>query len=280
MRVALVQLNAGQSPAKNLIHTQNYIAQAAAGGADFVLTPEVTNIVSTDRAHQVQHLALEQDDQTLAALRAQAQNLHIWLLIGSLAVKTNDPDGRFANRSFLIAPSGAIVARYDKIHMFDVTLSQSETWQESAAYRPGDRAVVVKTPFAHLGLTICYDVRFPQLYRTLAQAGAWLITVPAAFSPVSGAAHWHTLLRARAIENGCYILAPAQCGAHEITTGKPRSTYGHSLAVNPWGEIIADAGTEPGVTFLEIEKAQVDAARTRIPSLTHDLAYKGVDDPE
>jgi len=279
VRVALVQLNSGDLLARNLAETRSRIDQAARGGAGFVLTPEVTNIVSTDHRHQSRVLETEQDDQILAALRAQARNLGIWLLIGSLAVKTDDRDGRFANRSFLIEPNGEIAARYDKIHMFDVVLSQSEVWRESMAYRPGNRAVTARTPFAHLGLSICYDVRFPHLYRAMSKAGAWVLTIPSAFSPLSGQAHWHTLLRARAIENGCYILAPAQCGAHGITTGKPRSTYGHSLAVNPWGEVIADAGANPGVVFLDIEKAEADEARSRIPSLTHDLAYKGVDDP-
>ena len=174
--------------------------------------------------------------------------------------------GRFANRSFLIDPTGTIVARYDKIHMFDVEVSASESYRESAGYRPGDRAVVGETPFARIGMTICYDLRFPGLYRDLAQAGAEIFTVPSAFSPVTGAAHWHTLLRARAIETGAYVLAPAQTGTHSAKQGKARATYGHSLAVDPWGVVLADAGTAPGLTLVDIDRGAVASARSRIPA--------------
>jgi deaminated glutathione amidase len=275
MRVALVQLNSSDSPADNIPVTEGFIREAAARGAEFVLTPEVSNIISTSRSHQNDVLAFEEDDPTLARLRAVAAELGIWLLIGSLALKTRDADGRFANRSFLIAPDGGINARYDKIHMFDVEIDAVESWRESDGYRPGNAAVMADTPIGKIGLTICYDLRFPHLHRHLAQAGAQIITVPAAFSPVSGRAHWETLLRARAIETGCYILAPAQCGDHAITTGKPRSTHGHSLAIAPWGEVLADGGVETGVTLIAIDLAEVARARKRIPSLEHDREFSG-----
>ncbi len=274
MRVALVQLNSGDMPLENLPVTEDFIRQAAADGAEFVLTPEVTNCVSTSREHQQRVLSHEHDDPTLARLREVAAELGIWLLIGSLALKTDDPDGRFANRSFLIGPDGGIIARYDKIHMFDVDISATETWRESDAFRPGDRLVLARTPIGAIGMTICYDLRFPQLHRALAKEGAQIITQPAAFSPVTGAAHWHVLLRARAIETGCFILAPAQCGDHAISEGRPRQTYGHSLAVAPWGEIIADGGTVPGVVILDIDLDDVDRARARVPSLTHDRPFE------
>ncbi|OIQ63785.1 2-oxoglutaramate amidase [mine drainage metagenome] len=217
----------------------------------------------------------EDDDPTLAALRADAADLNLWLLIGSLGLKTDDADGRFANRSFLVAPNGQIAARYDKIHMFDVNVSETEVYRESAGYRPGARAVVADTPFATVGMSVCYDVRFPYLYRALAHAGAEVLTIPAAFNHITGAAHWETLLRARAIETGCYVLAPAQTGDHESRDGKPRRTHGHSLAVSPWGEVIADAGTKTGVTFVDIDRAEVAKARARVPSLSHDRPFEG-----
>ncbi len=275
MRVALVQLNSGDMPLENLPVTEDFIRQAAAEGAEFVLTPEVTNCVSTSRAHQQKVLSHEKDDPTLARLRHVADDLDIWLLVGSLALKTEDPDGRFANRSFLIAPDGKVFARYDKIHMFDVDISATETWRESDAFRPGERLVLARTPVAAIGLAICYDLRFPQLHRALAKEGAQIITQPAAFSPVTGAAHWHVLLQARAIETGCFILAPAQCGDHAITEGRPRQTYGHSLAVAPWGEIIADGGTDPGVIVLDIDLDEVERARARVPALSHDRPFGG-----
>ncbi len=274
MRVALVQLCSSDQPSDNLVTTEEFIRAAATSGATFILTPEVSNIISKSRAHQGRVLCSESDDKTLARLREVAAELEIWLLIGSLAVLSNDPDGRFANRSFLIAPDGGIAARYDKIHMFDVEISPTETWRESEGYRPGSALVMAKTTLANIGLTICYDLRFPHLYRALAKAGAKIITVPAAFSPITGAAHWHVLLRARAIETGCFILAPAQCGTHDIEVGKPRSTYGHSLAISPWGEVLADGGTEPGVTLVDLDLAEVASARKRIPSLDHDRAFE------
>lgn len=250
MRVGLVQLTVTDDPVGNLPQTLALVRTAAAGGAGFVLTPECTNALSSNRGHQQDILHPEDSDPTLAALRAEAARAGIWLLIGSLGLKTRDDDGRFANRSLLIDPTGAITARYDKIHMFDVTLSEAETYRESASYRPGARAVLAETPFGMLGLTVCYDIRFPALYRRLAQGGAQIITVPAAFNHITGAAHWETLLRARAIETGCFILAP-------------------------WGEVLADAGTDPGVIFAEIDLAEVARARARVPSLSHDRPFDG-----
>ena len=275
MRAGLVQLSVTEDPAANLPVTVDLIRQAAAGGAGFVLTPECTNLLSSDRALQKTVLAHEEDDTTLAALRAEAERLGIWLLIGSLGLKTHDADSRFANRSFLIGPAGQIVARYDKIHMFDVDVSPTERYRESEAYRPGTRAVLADAGFAKLGMAICYDLRFPQLFRRLAQAGAQVLTLPAAFNDTTGAAHWESLIRARAIENTCFVLAPAQCGTHSAHAGKPRRTHGHSLAVAPWGEVLADGGTNPGVTFVDLDLARVAEARARVPSITHDRGFDG-----
>ena len=275
LRAALVQLNSSDNPSDNLPVTEEFIRDAAARGAIFVLTPENTNCVSQDRDWQAQVLRREEDDPTLEALRALAWELSIWLLIGSIGLKTGDEDGRFANRSFMISPQGEIVARYDKMHMFDVQVTPTETFRESAAYRPGTCAVVADTDFAKVGMTVCYDLRFPHLYRALTRAGAQILTVPAAFSPVTGKAHWHVLLRARAIETGSFVLAPAQTGSHPISHGKARKTYGHSLAVAPWGEVLADAGTEPGVTLVDLDLSEVERARARIPALTHDRAFEG-----
>jgi predicted amidohydrolase len=275
MRAGLVQLNVSDDPAANLAVTLALVRQAVAGGAGFVLTPELTNGLSSSRTHQRSVFRHEDDDPTLAALRAEAKAAGIWLLIGSLGLLTQDADGRFANRSFLIGPDGNIAARYDKIHMFDVNVSETEIYRESEGYRPGTKAVVADAPFARIGMTVCYDVRFPGLYRRLAQGGAQIITVPAAFNHITGAAHWETLLRARAIETGCFVLAPAQTGFHLETKGKGRRTHGHSLAIAPWGEVLADAGTEPGVTLVDLDLARVDDARRRVPSLTHDRGFDG-----
>ena len=275
MRVALLQLTSSDQPDRNLPHTLDRIREAAAAGAGFVLTPEVTNCVSTSRRQQRAVLQSEAQDQTLVALCDLADKLGIWLLIGSLALKTDAVDGRFANRSFLIAPDGTIHARYDKIHMFDVDVSAKETYRESDGFQPGNRAVTAQTPFGMLGLTICYDLRFPGLYRSLALAGAEILTVPSAFSPVTGAAHWTALLQARAIETGCYVLAPAQSGTHCAKFGKPRQTFGHSMAISPWGEILCDAGVQYSITYLDLDLDQVAHARSRIPSLRHSCNFEG-----
>ena len=275
MRAALIQLSVTDDPAANLAAVQGYVARAVEGGAGFVLTPEMTNCLSSSRDHQRAVFRHEEDDGTLAALRGTAAEHGIWLLIGSLGLLTQDGDGRFANRSFLITPDGTVAARYDKIHMFDVNVSETEVYRESAAYRPGAQAVVTDAGWARIGMTVCYDLRFPQLYRRLAQGGAQVICIPAAFNHITGAAHWETLVRARAIETGCFVLAPAQTGFHAEAHGKGRRTHGHSLAIAPWGEILADAGTEPGVTLADLDLTQVDKARGRVPSLSHDREFTG-----
>ena len=275
MRAALVQLNVSDDPVANLPVTRELVRRAAKDGADLVLTPEVTNIVSASRTRQNEVLALEEEDQTLAGLRDVASTTGIWLSIGSLALKSDDPEGRFVNRQFLISPTGEIVARYDKIHMFDVELGGEESYRESKGYRPGETAVLANTDFGKIGLTICYDMRFPGLYRDLAQAGAQILTAPSAFTVPTGRAHWEVLLRARAIETGCFVLAAAQTGTHAATRGRVRETYGHSIAIAPWGEVLADAGTEAGVTMIDLDLAQVDKARRKVPSLLNGRGYSG-----
>lgn len=275
LRAGLIQLCASDDPKANLPITLGFIRQAARAGAQLVLTPEVTNCVSQNRKRQLAVLNHEHKDKSLTAMQAEAAELGIWLLLGSLALKTHDPDGRFANRSFLISPKGQIVARYDKIHMFDVQVSEGEFYNESSGYRPGEQAILANTDGARIGMTICYDIRFPDLYRDLAKAGAQILSVPSAFSPVTGAAHWQFLLQARAIETGCFVLAPAQSGLHTASAGKPRRTWGHSLAISPWGEVLADGGTEIGVTMVDLDLEDVDAARARIPSLMHDRPIEG-----
>ncbi len=275
MKVALLQMNVSDDPAANLPETVRMVREAAAQGAEFVLTPEVTNCVSTSRAHQNEVLQHEADDMSLAALREAARETGIWLLIGSLALKTGDADGRFANRSFLITPEGEIAARYDKIHMFDVDINETETYRESAGYRPGTQAAVAQTPFATIGLSICYDMRFPALYQALASAGAQILTAPAAFSPVTGAAHWHALLRARAIETGCFVLAPAQTGTHASAQNRTRDTYGHSLVVDPWGTVILDANDAPGIYIVDLDMEKGAEVRRKVPSLANRRAFSG-----
>ncbi len=267
LRVGLVQFTAGDDPAANAEALLGYINQAADGAAQFVLTPEVSNIISGSRSHQEQVLSLQEDDQTLKALSTLAKARSLWLLIGSLALKSGGE--RFLNRSFLISPEGETIAHYDKIHMFDVALGGFDSYRESAQFQPGNRAVLADTDIGKIGLTICYDLRFPQLHRTLAMAGAQILTVPAAFTMPTGKAHWHTLLKARAIETGCFILAPAMVGQHS----PKRATYGHSLVVSPWGEVLADAGTEEGVTFAELDLNLVSDTRAKIPALTHDQEF-------
>jgi len=275
MRAGLLQLRSSDDPTANLARTLTLFDEAADQGAELILTPEVTNCVSSDRAHQRAILMPEARDPTLAALRQAAVDRGVWVQIGSLALRTADPAGRFANRSFLIDPKGRIAARYDKIHMFDVNVSETETYRESAGYRPGARATLAQTPWGKIGMTVCYDIRFPALHRRLAQAGAEILTVPAAFSAVTGAAHWEVLLRARAIETGCFVLAAAQTGQHVAEVGKSRKTYGHSMVVNPWGEVVLDAGTEEGAYFAQIDPAEVERARRRIPSLTAEQHWDG-----
>ena len=275
MRIALLQLNVSDNPAANLQVTLDMVREAQAEGAEFILTPEMTNCLSSSRAHQREVFLHEQGDLTLANLREEVANLKVWLLIGSLGLKTKDSDPRFANRSFLIGPDGGIVARYDKLHMFDVNVTETEIYRESEGYRPGSKAVLADTALGKIGMTVCYDVRFPRLYRKLAHAGAQIITVPAAFNHITGAAHWEPLLRARAIENGCFIVAPAQTGFHLEAHGKGRRTHGHSMVISPWGEVVLDAGTEPGIFYADINLAEVGRASARIPSLQNDRKFRG-----
>lgn len=270
MRAALLQMTSSDDPDENLATMQAMMREAAAQGAQIALTPEVCNCVSLSRTHQQTVLHPEDSDPVLAGLRATASELGLWCLAGSLAVKSAPPETRFANRSILIDPSGAVVARYDKMHMFDVQVTKTETFRESEGFAPGAAPVLARTALGAIGMTICYDLRFAYLHRHLAQAGAQILTVPAAFSPATGPAHWQPLLQARAIETGCYVLAPAQTGSHTVSRGGPRNTYGHSLAVSPWGEVLLDAGTKPGVFCVDLDLSQVEAARRKIPALTHD----------
>ena len=278
MRAALLQLTSSDDPTANLAMVRELVSEAVAGGAQWVLTPEVTNCVSASRSQQEAVLSGEVGDVVLAGLREEAERHGIHLLIGSLALVSDtgtDSDAPFVNRSVLVGPDGTIRARYDKIHMFDVEISETETYRESAAFQPGDRAVLADVGEMTAGLTICYDVRFPALYRRLAASGAQVLTVPAAFSPVSGKAHWETLLRARAIENGCYVLAPAQCGEHSASRGRARSSHGHSLAIDPWGEVLVDGGDLPGVHLVDLDPERVVESRRRIPSLGHGRPFEG-----
>ena len=266
LRAACIQMRSGIEIAPNIAAAGALIREAAGQGAQLVATPEMTNLLDIRPGMSRSKLVAEADDPALAAMRGLARDLGIWLLAGSIAV-TLERDERFANRSLLIAPDGSIRARYDKIHMFDVEVGDGQNYRESRAYRPGARAVLADMEAARLGLTICYDVRFPHLYRKLAQAGADILTIPAAFTRVTGEAHWHVLVRARAIETGCFVIAPAQGGRHE----DGRETFGHSLIVSPWGEVIAEkADDTPGFIVADLDLDQVAKARARIPSLAND----------
>ncbi|MEZ6010527.1 MAG: carbon-nitrogen hydrolase family protein [Hyphomonas sp.] len=265
IRVACVQMRSGTEVGPNIAAASALIREAGGKGAKFIATPEMTNLLDI-RPGMARPKIVEQDDVPLHAFQALAAELGVTLLIGSLAVTLED-DERFANRSFLIGPDGGVIARYDKIHMFDVEVGDGQNYRESRAYRPGETAVLAKAPFGAVGMTICYDLRFPHLYRRLAQAGAEILTIPAAFTRVTGEAHWHVLIRARAIETGCFVIAPAQGGKHE----DGRETFGHSLIVSPWGEVLAEApGAEPGVVLAELDLEAVAKARGRIPSLGND----------
>jgi deaminated glutathione amidase len=268
---AMVQMRTGLLPEPSLEQATHLIREAAVAGADYVQTPEVSNMMQVNRQALFEHLAAEEDDRSLQAYRALAAELRIHLHIGSLAVKAT-PE-RAANRSFLIGPDGAVIASYDKIHMFDIDLGNGESYRESANYQPGETAVISDLPWGRIGLTICYDVRFPALYRALAESGASFLTVPSAFTRKTGEAHWHTLLRARAIENGCFVFAAAQGGVHE----NKRETYGHSLIIDPWGVVLAEAGTEPGVIMAKIDPAKVETARKTVPSLQHGRRFSVAD---
>ncbi len=271
LRVALVQTCTPASAGAALAHVEPLIRQAAAGGAKLILTPEGTNFLIQDRERRQAALAPDDRDPVVLALAGLARELGVWLLIGSAIVKSgHQGDERAANRSILIDNQGKRVATYDKLHVYDVDLPTGERWRESAAVRPGEQAVVATTPWGGLGLTVCYDIRFPQLHRALAKAGAAMITVPAAFTVPTGEAHWEVLLRARAIETGCFVLAPAQGGAHE----DGRRTWGRSIVVAPWGEVIAKLDNdEPGVLFADLDLDAVARARNAVPQLTHDRDF-------
>jgi predicted amidohydrolase len=267
-KAAMVQMRSGLKPATNIDDAVRMIGEAKSAGAEYVLTPEMTNILVAKREQLFAAVVEEEADASLASLRELARKLGVYIHIGSLAIKIS-PD-RAANRSFLVDPKGDIAARYDKIHMFDVDLADGESYRESRNYRPGELAVLADLPWSRLGLTVCYDLRFPALYRALAEAGATMLAIPSAFTKQTGEAHWHVLIRTRAIENGCFVFAAAQGGKHE----NGRETYGHSLIVDPWGRILAEGGIEPGVVMAEIDPAEVANARARIPSLQHGRRFE------
>ena len=263
MKIALLQMTAGTDPAANGGLLVQAVRDAAANGAVMLFTPEMSGLIDRDRTRAAASIVAEEEDRVLAAIRAVAAEAGLWVHLGSLAVRR--PDGRFANRGFVIDAAGAIRARYDKLHLFDVTLSTGESWCESASYAPGDTASVVDTPVGPLGLSICYDLRFADLYRTLSDAGAMALAVPAAFTRPTGAAHWHVLLRARAIEAGAYVVAAAQSGLH----ADGRATYGHSLVVDPWGEVLLDMGEVTGLAYADLDPARIEQVRGRVPVLAH-----------
>ncbi|MDB5690678.1 MAG: nitrilase/cyanide hydratase and apolipoprotein N-acyltransferase [Sphingomonas bacterium] len=264
MRVALSQSCTGIDPEANARNLADSIDRAARGGAEMVFTPEMSGLIDRDRARSAGNIVAEGEDRVLAAVRDAAARAGIWVQLGSLALRPAE-GGKLVNRSFVIDAAGAIRARYDKIHLFDVDLPTGESWRESAVYAPGGRAVIAETPLGRIGLTICYDLRFPDLFRALSDGGAQILSVPAAFTVPTGQAHWHVLLRARAIEAGAYVVAAAQQGLHE----DGRSTYGHSLVIDPWGEVLLDMGEETGVGFAEIDTMRVAEVRGRIPALAH-----------
>ncbi len=267
--LALVQTNSGNDPAANGDMIVARIKEAADKGADFVMFPEVVTLVETGAKNVAPKVTGYEADANLPRFKAAARDNGVWVLIGSMVVEHETAERKFANRAVLISDKGEVVTTYDKIHMFDVDLENGESYRESKNYEPGTQAVVADTPWGKLGLSICYDMRFPYLYRELAKAGAVMLAAPASFTRPTGRAHWHVLLRARAIENGCFVFAPAQTGVHM----DGRKTYGHSLVVDPWGEVIADGGEEPGIVLAEIDLARVDEARGKVPSLRHDRAF-------
>lgn len=269
-RIALFQMTSGIDPAQNALAISEAIAQAAAGGAAMLFTPEMSNLIDRDRARAAASIRGEQDDPVLAAAKAGAAAHGIWVHLGSIAL--HGGGGKFANRAFVIDSTGAIRARYDKLHLFDVDLPTGESWRESAAYAAGDGAVVVNTPIGAMGLSICYDLRFADLYRALSNAGATVLTVPAAFTRPTGQAHWHVLLRARAIEAGAFLIAAAQTGEHE----DGRATYGHSLVIDPWGDVLLDMGEATGIGFADIDPARVADVRARVPVIAHRRAIPEV----
>jgi len=270
-KAAMIQMRTGLTPTANVDAAAKLIREAKSGGAEYAQTPEMTNILAAKREQLIATIVEEDKDPSLAGFRELARKHALYVHVGSLAIKIS-PD-RAANRGFLIDPKGVIAARYDKIHMFDVDLEGGETYRESRTYRPGEQAVLADLPWGRLGVTVCYDLRFPALYRALAEAGATMLAIPSAFTKQTGEAHWHVLMRARAIENGSFVLAAAQGGTHE----SGRQTYGHSLIVDPWGRILAEGGTEPGVVMAEIDMSEVAKARARIPSLQHGRRFEVIE---
>jgi predicted amidohydrolase len=271
MRAALLQMTSGIDPAANARVLVDAVKQAAAGGAAMLFTPEMSGLLDRDRARAAASIVDEADDRVLVAVREAAARAGLWVHLGSLAVKGRD--GRYANRGFVIDDGGAIRATYDKLHLFDVNLPTGESWRESAAYAPGERAIVVETPLGRLGLSICYDLRFPDLFRALSDAGATLLAVPAAFTRPTGAAHWEVLLRARAIESAAFVIAAAQTGEH----ADGRATWGHSLAIDPWGRVLLDMDEAAGVGFVDLPDDAVAEARARVPVLAHRRAIPAVE---
>jgi deaminated glutathione amidase len=267
-RAALVQMCSGRDVERNLADATALIREAVAQGAQYVQTPEITTLMEMERGRLFAAVRPEEGNPAVARFAALAQELGIWLHVGSMAVLLGN--GKIANRSLLFGPDGAIQARFDKLHMFDVELPGGESYRESRSYQAGSAGVLADLPWGSLGLTVCYDLRFPHLYRALAKAGADFLAIPSAFTRQTGAAHWHVLIRARAIENGCFVLAAAQAGRHE----SGRETYGHSLIVSPWGDVIAEADAQVGVIVAEIGSGEVEKARRRIPSLQHDRPFE------
>jgi predicted amidohydrolase len=270
-KAACIQMRSSDDVAENIRAATDLIRDAAGQGARFIATPENTNIMAENNRAKLAATFDEPHDPSLPVFAALARDLQVWLLIGSLHIKVSDD--KTANRSFLFAPDGGIAARYSKIHLFDAAVGSGETYRESNTVAGGDQAVIADTALGKIGLTICYDMRFPELYRRLAQNGAFLFTVPSAFTVPTGEAHWHVLLRARAIENGAFVIAPAQGGKH----ANGRSTYGHSLIVAPWGEVLAEAGTDPGVICADIDPLLAQQAREKVPSLQHGRSFTGPD---
>lgn len=266
-RAACVQVNAGNEIAPNVEAASGLIREAHGAGARLVTTPEMVSLIENNSGALLEKVHGQSDDPALKAFRALAAELEIWLLIGSLPIRLSD--NKVANRSFLIDGRGAINASYDKIHMFDVDLPDGQTYRESKDYQAGEQAVVAETPWGGLGMSVCYDLRFAYLYRALAKAGATVLTIPAAFTKFTGQAHWHVLIRARAIETGCFVIAPAQTGVHQ----GGRETFGHSLIVDPWGNILADGGEETGFITADIDPALAAGARAKVPALNHDRAF-------
>lgn len=265
MRVAVYQARTGIDPQANAKALVEAVGQAAAGGAAMLFTPEMSGLLDRDRKRARRHISDEARDPVLAEVREAARRCGIWVNLGSLALNEGRADERLVNRGFVIDDQGEIRARYDKIHLFDIDLANGESWRESAAYAPGESTTIVDTPLGPLGLSICYDVRFPDLYRALSDAGATVLSIPSAFTVPTGEAHWHVLLRARAIEAGAFVIAAAQAGEHE----DGRRTYGHSLIVDPWGKVLLDMVEEQGIGFAEVDPGQVDEVRRGLPAIRH-----------